>query len=315
MRISVIIPACNAAAWIGRAIDSVLGQTRAADEIIVVDDGSTDATADRVRSYGERVCLIRQANAGVSAARNAGIRAAKNEWIAFLDADDEWLPGKLAVQTGLLERNPELVWASANYLHGSEDSTVRTPHLDARAVAALKEKLGTNEFFESYFEAFLNRANGHIDTLICRKETLVEAGLFQVGQKIAEDDDLHLRVAYRGRRFGFSTEPLAVYHHQNPRSAVRGRLDAREMDDYLARHLNLSAAAGMERQFRACGCGILSHCLRQMFLQGQGRAARDLIRKYGGLLNPTFRLSVYVGSFCPPLWNLKESIKQKIRGV
>jgi glycosyltransferase involved in cell wall biosynthesis len=315
MKISVIIPAYNAAAWIGRAIDSVLGQTRAAEEVIVVDDGSTDATADRVRSYGERVRLIQQANAGVSAARNAGILAARNEWLAFLDADDEWLPDKLKIQTALLNRNPDLVWASANYFHGSEDSTVQTPHLDAQAIAALNARLGANEFFESYFDAFLCRANGNMDTLICRKECLIKAGLFYPAMKNAEDDDLHLRVAYQGHRFGFSTEPLAIYHHQNPRSAVRGRLDARQMDDYLARHLSLSAAAGMEAGFRACGGGILSHCLRQMLLQGQGRAARGLIRKYGFLLNPTFRLSVYLGSFCPPLWNWKESIKQQIRGV
>ena len=314
MKISVIIPAYNAAAWIGRAIDSVLYQTLAADEIIVVDDGSTDATADWVRRYGDRVVLIQQANAGVSAARNAGILAAANEWIAFLDADDEWLPDKLNIQTDLLKRNPELVWASSNYYHGAQDSTVRTPHLDTQAIAGLKEKLGANEFFESYFEAFLCRANGNMDTLICQKERLVEAGLFRPGQKNAEDDDLHLRLAYRGRRFGYSTKPLAIYHHQNPDSAIRGRLDAQEMDEYLARHLDLSAAAGMERQFRACGCGILSHCLRQLFLQGQGRAARRLIRKYGFLLNPTFRLSVAVGSYCPPLWNWKEAIKQKLRG-
>ncbi|HOM77565.1 MAG TPA: glycosyltransferase family A protein, partial [Anaerohalosphaeraceae bacterium] len=88
--ISVVIPAYNCQAYIRRAIDSVLGQSRPADEIIVVDDGSTDGTAEAVRTYGAKVILIQQENAGVSAARNAGIRAASGDWIAFLDADDEW---------------------------------------------------------------------------------------------------------------------------------------------------------------------------------------------------------------------------------
>jgi glycosyltransferase involved in cell wall biosynthesis len=314
MKISVVIPAYNAAGWIRRAIDSVLAQTRPADEIIVVDDGSTDGTADAVRTYGGAVRRIAQSNAGVSAARNAGILAAASDWIAFLDADDEWLPDKLKAQTYLLDRNPELVWVSSNYYHCYEVSTVRMPQLDERAVAAINEKLGDDEFFKTYFDAFLCRANGNMDTLVCRKDYLVKAGLFRPAMKNAEDDDLHLRVAYLGLPFGFVCRPLAVYHHQNPNSAIRGRLDAQEMDEYMARHLGLSAAAGMEKEFRACARGKLSHIVRQLLLQRQGAEARRLIRKYGDLLVPTFRAGTFLGSFCPPLWNFKESLKQKIRG-
>ena len=102
MKISVVIPAYNAAAWIRRAVNSVLSQTRPADEIIVVDDGSTDGTGDIVRMYDGRVRLLQQANAGAAAARNTGILAATGDWIAFLDADDEWLPQKLQRQTEYL---------------------------------------------------------------------------------------------------------------------------------------------------------------------------------------------------------------------
>ncbi len=112
--VSVVIPAFNAAATIGRAVDLVLAQTYRNYEIIVIDDGSRDATADIVAShYGDRVrllCLAR--NQGESAAMNHGIAAAEGELIAFLDADDEWLPDKLAKQVDALNRSPDAVMVS-----------------------------------------------------------------------------------------------------------------------------------------------------------------------------------------------------------
>jgi len=89
------------------AIDSVLAQTRPADELIVVDDGSSDATAAAVAGYGDRVRLIQQAHAGVSAARNKGIAEARFEWLAFLDSDDQWKPNKLQRQFDRLQAEPE----------------------------------------------------------------------------------------------------------------------------------------------------------------------------------------------------------------
>jgi len=95
--VSVVIPAYNAAAFISPALDSVLAQTFAEPvEIIVVDDGSKDDTAGAVARYGDRVRFIRQTNGGAASARNAGIRAARAPWLAFLDADDMWQPDHLA---------------------------------------------------------------------------------------------------------------------------------------------------------------------------------------------------------------------------
>jgi glycosyltransferase involved in cell wall biosynthesis len=102
MDISTVIPTHN------QAIQSVQEQSAAPREIIVVDDGSTDGTADSIAAEFPDVRLLRQENAGVSAARNKGIGAARHDWIAFLDSDDTWLPHKLARQQELLEENPEL---------------------------------------------------------------------------------------------------------------------------------------------------------------------------------------------------------------
>ena len=86
--ISVIIPCYNSGTHLAQAIDSVLAQTCPASEIIVVDDGSTDDSPAIMARYGDRIRVVRQANAGLPAARNAGIQAATGEWLAFLDADD-----------------------------------------------------------------------------------------------------------------------------------------------------------------------------------------------------------------------------------
>jgi len=106
--VSVVIPVYNGGRSICRAIDSVLRQSFTDYEIIVVNDGSTDNTDEIVKGYGDKVTYIVQASAGASVARNAGIAASRGEWIAFLDADDEWHEDKLARQMDLLGRNSEL---------------------------------------------------------------------------------------------------------------------------------------------------------------------------------------------------------------
>lgn len=105
--VSVIIPAFNRRQMLGRAVDSVQAQTRPADEIIVVDDGSSDGTVDFLRQHYPNVQCLQQQNRGVSAARNAGIAAARGDWIALLDSDDAWLPEKLERQLAVARRQPQ----------------------------------------------------------------------------------------------------------------------------------------------------------------------------------------------------------------
>ncbi|VAW86803.1 Putative N-acetylgalactosaminyl-diphosphoundecaprenol glucuronosyltransferase [hydrothermal vent metagenome] len=106
--ISVIIPTYNRIETLPRAIESVLAQTHPVNELIIVDDGSTDGTAAWVAEHYPQIKLIEQQNSGVSAARNRGIEAASGEWIALLDSDDEWLPKKLEKQLACLKSEPAL---------------------------------------------------------------------------------------------------------------------------------------------------------------------------------------------------------------
>ena len=111
---SVVIPTFNRAHLISRALDSVVAQTRRVSEIIVVDDGSTDGTEEIIRNNHPRVKLVRQANQGVSRARNNGINTAGGDWIAFLDSDDTWLPEKMARQWHALASHPEYLISHSN---------------------------------------------------------------------------------------------------------------------------------------------------------------------------------------------------------
>lgn len=107
VRFSVVIPAYNAARTIRETVDSVLAQSLAPTDVVIVDDGSRDDTRDRLQMFGSRVTVVPQANAGVSTARNRGVNAAQGNWVAFCDADDVWHPDKLAVLRATIEARPE----------------------------------------------------------------------------------------------------------------------------------------------------------------------------------------------------------------
>lgn len=108
MTVSVIIPAYNACEYVGQAIDSVLAQGHRDLEIIVVDDGSVDDTPSALACFGHRITTLRQDNCGVSRALNAGIAVARGDLLAFVDADDLWLSGKLDAQIAILASEPDI---------------------------------------------------------------------------------------------------------------------------------------------------------------------------------------------------------------
>src|SRR2546423_6262072 len=116
--ISVIIPSYNSAHFVAHAVQSALGQTYQPLEVIVVDDGSTDGTRWILDTYMEQIHYVYQANKGLPGARNTGIRHAQGEFLAFLDADDEWHSGKLSAQVPLLcaDRRVALVHSDLTYL-------------------------------------------------------------------------------------------------------------------------------------------------------------------------------------------------------
>lgn len=189
-RVSVIIPTWNRAAYIGAAIESVRAQTFADWELIVVDDGSTDETAEILGALSDpRIRVLRIAHSGTtSIGRNAGIRVAKGEWVAFLDSDDLWLPEKLERQLALMAAQPACDWSYTGlaYIEATGAASPRPPAL-GKAVP-----------MERRLEALLRfEVTAPIQTMLVRRALLESVGGLDETLPIITDFDLVLRLAGR----------------------------------------------------------------------------------------------------------------------
>lgn len=196
--VSVIIPAYNAEKYIKEAIESVLNQTYKNIELIVVDDGSTDNTAEIVKKYlnDPRVKYIYQENKGLAGARNTGIKKAKGDYIAFLDADDFYLPEKIEKEVKFLKEHPEFDIVYCNMEH----------FYDGKSKILFQHR---GPFYSgNVFEKLLNKFFGQADTLLIPKKILDKIGLFDEKMRYSEDWDLLLRISWAGFKFGFIKEPL-----------------------------------------------------------------------------------------------------------
>ncbi len=312
MKISVVIPAYNCQTTIGRAIESVLDQTRCAEEVIVIDDGSKDKTAEIIRSYSDKVRLIQQDNAGVSVARNTGINAAAGDWIAFLDADDQWLPNKLKLQAEHLQRHPDLKWTTANYYCCQcRKKHHRVPDMSEESIRSCREHLNGREVFEDHLKAYSLLAKGHTDTMLIRRDLLIEAGMFLSGLKRMNDIDMWFRIAFIEPRIGFIFEPLAVYHLDITDSIVKVHTDWRLIDDFLRRQLDLAEKHHRIEAFEPCAKIAFACWIQILMRNNKGIAVRKLLRKYQSLITPKSRKTIWIGSFIPCMWTWRQNRKRK----
>ncbi|MGA2802026.1 MAG: glycosyltransferase [Verrucomicrobiota bacterium] len=201
--ISVIVSAYNVEPFLAETLASVQRQTYREFEVIVVDDGSTDRTSEIARQFVEkdaRFILLRQKNAGTAAARNAALKQARGEWIAFLDADDVWLPEKLAAQLNLLKQKPRANLLFTDYFlwDGQNDFGRRYSDPDKFPDGDVGRRL-------IFFNLFC------ISTVIIKREMLDTVGWFDVELLMAEDWDLWLRIAERGLCAKGVRQPMARY--------------------------------------------------------------------------------------------------------
>ncbi len=177
--VSVIIPVYNGERYLAEAIDSVFAQDYHPFEIIVVDDGSVDDTADIAKLYKDDVRYIYQSNQGHAAAKNTGISVAEGEFIAFLDADDLWAPHKLRAQIGFLIENPEIGYVISRMRVFLEPGARWPYQLD-------------EEYFASDPAGYLP------STLVVKKHVLGEIGTFDTGYRHANDSDWFFRAKDAG---------------------------------------------------------------------------------------------------------------------
>lgn len=207
--ISVIIPTYNCGALLLNALDSVLRQTYPPSEIIVIDDGSTDGTERVIDSYADedRIRYMKKDNGGVASARNLGLQMARYDWIAFLDADDQWLPVRLENGIAVIRQASHIKWAGGAYLEESSEGK----RVERNLSASGRELLVDGCWFRNFFQVVEQHALFHTSTMLIHRSCFDEVGTFNQSLQRREDLDLWVRIAFRYPEVGYSADPLFVY--------------------------------------------------------------------------------------------------------
>ncbi len=212
MKVDVVIPAYNAARYIGDTLRSVLAQTLPPARVIVVNDGSTDDTADLARQLAAdhagvvEVLVVDQPNAGQSVARNAGIGHGVSPFVAFLDADDLWHPKKLELQMALFRSDEDdglgLVYCGTSAIDANSGPTLPT---------SAKRPMPAGMIFDTLLHG--NFINGSASAAVVRRECLDTLGMFDPDLRAVEDWDLWLRISERYRVDRVEDELVAIRQH------------------------------------------------------------------------------------------------------
>jgi len=235
-RISVVVPSYDRAHLITVAIDSALAQLDEGDELIVVDDGSTDDTAEVVARYGNRVRYVAVAHAGAGAARNRGLAEAKNPLVAFLDSDDVWLPGRIDLQRELLRARPDLGFCFSNFYYRSPKRTVRfaLQKMWSEDPRGYDEVLGNGSRYSSsaqlppdtddfwiyegdLYAELMAAIQINVNTLLLRRELVTDGVRFAEDTPTWEDWEFTSQLARKTRCAYLDLELAVQIAHDGPR--------------------------------------------------------------------------------------------------
>jgi len=221
--IAVIIPLYNKGPHVDRAIQAVLDQTSPADEIIVIDDRSTDDGVERVRRFSDpriRLILRDEPGPGGYAARNTGIEAAKSEWIAFLDADDAWLPGALAeVRRVIGQADDRVSCVFSDYANDYGDGKLELAGLGDGSRPGEIDRLSLNVFLGEWLK--IGRSPMWTSAVVARRDALIQAGLFPAGKcNRGGDKDMWLRLLTVGDALRTSAV-TAIYYRDSVNMVTR----------------------------------------------------------------------------------------------
>lgn len=246
--IGVVIPCFNVASEVRRAIDSVLAQTMAVADIVVVDDGSTDGTLQVLREYGDRIRVLTGPNRGSCSARNRGLRELSSEYVQFLDADDEIAPGKLEHQMGLLERlnvEASLVVGGSRRVYLDGFTRAFSPHARDAWIGLIKTDLGNT------------CAN------LWRRQAVIDAGGWDESRRSSQEYDLMFRMLINEARVILDPDVLTTIYQRagsisNSRQGENWQryIDLRsQIQDYLVAHglMTTERQAALDEMFHlAC---------------------------------------------------------------
>jgi glycosyltransferase involved in cell wall biosynthesis len=330
--ISTVIPTFNRSKMIARSITSALDQLLEHDELIVIDDGSTDDTEKVVSAFKDRVRYIKTPNQGVGAARNRGVQEAQNPLITFLDSDDEWMPGRISVQRAFMDAQKDILFCFSDCAFRSkkgteERFTLHTWHDDKRtwdeilgpglwisSIVNLPEGLNDFTFYvgDIYLSALVYGNYLNVNTLMVRK---YESG---ASLRFAEDTDIYEeweclgRLSQIGKCAFFDCETVWQNAHSFPRitdadGLVRIRAQIQIMKrvwgndiDFLKKHGNQYNRILLDKQLSRVG-GLI--------LRGQTKEAREKISQMTGCPASHRLLARLPGWVAMPTANIMRNLK------
>ena len=283
--VSVIIPAYDVAVCLDRCLDSVFAQDVAETQVIVVNDGSTDGTAEVATRYGDRLLYLEQENQGQGAARNAGLRVARGDYVAFLDADDYWLPGFLRACIDFLQRQSGAIAVSTGQiikLWGHADRL----HPPILATSSAKARLQPS-ILEHFFDFW--GAQDHIRTgsALIRRQAIEKAGYQRADLSISQDLEYWGYLATYGK-WGFIPQPLWVgasaqaakakgwLHKYRQRRRLCPTIE--QWQTRIAPRLDPTEWPGFKRMRGRVAAGYALNTL----LAGDDLGSRDIMAAYGG---------------------------------
>jgi glycosyltransferase involved in cell wall biosynthesis len=272
-KVSVIIPTYNRLSMLKEAVDSVLAQDVEDFELIVVDDGSTDGTADEILRYGGRVKLLQHGeNRGVSAARNSGILHSKGKYIAFLDSDDLWVKGKLRIQVAFLDENPPY-------------PLCYTDEIWIRRGKRVNPMLKHAKFSGWILEKCLPLCIISPSSAVMRKTLFPRVGLFDEALPVCEDYDFWLRVSARFPIF-FIEKKLIIKRGGHPdqlsnRSWGNDRFRVMVLEKLLSEpHIGPEERALVLKEMEK-KCRVLSRGFMKRGNEPEGKRYQEIMKQYG----------------------------------
>ena len=312
---SVVIPLYNKEATVSRAIQSVLAQSVKNFELIVINDGSSDNSVDRVLAFeDERMALIEQDNQGVSVARNRGVEVAKHPYLVFLDADDEWLPDFLSVVSGLIESFPDAgAYATAYYVKnpGQELVPANLKYIPRSASGGL---------IDSYYRCLAYGNNPVWSSAVCiPKSTFTDIGFFPAGVRLYEDLYMWSNIAIN-YQIAFINKPCSIYYRDAADRACNEIVPTRDdlqFSELLSRAINEGKILGADiayardfvsryallNAFKALVSGD-AHESRYIVSQVRPASIGKRTRKWMILL-----LSYFPGAVVKSVWKVGQTLK------
>lgn len=301
--VTVIIPSYNCAALLPRAIESALAQTFTSIAVIVVDDGSTDDTARVVQPYLSHIRYIRQNNKGLPGARNAGIRASRSPFVALLDADDAWVPEKLALQMTLFD-DPAVDIVYSDFRVEYSDGNVKESYLAERPLAS------EGDVTEAYIQSrFLFPSS-----MVLRREAMEACGLFDETMLACEDIELFTKMCLRGKVARID-RPLMIRSEGSSNITANGE----KMQHYTLRafhHLlgNVAMPKRVRRVMRKeLGLNYFHRGYQRFRLGKMSSARRDLLQAIRYLPQVRWKaMRVLVVSLFPRLRSLRRPVSQHL---